>query len=124
MEITLQAHPRVTDGAWVITAVNDDYIWVDIDQDGLPQPYLADLTEGQRDLLANLPTYFENRMPWVLPIGAIPRFEAHTEDKTRLGDFGDLYITDVATVGGVSVGSDGAYLFHAGKLYAIDEFED
>lgn len=46
-------------------------------------------------------------------------FDAHTEDKAHLDFDINLYITDVATVCGQSVGSDGAYITRKGKIITL-----
>ena len=60
-----------------------------------------------------------------------PDFEAHPEGKTKLW-IGDLYVTDVANVGGCEVLSDGIYLYapesswnpDGPKLINLDNFGD
>jgi len=126
MNIKLRTYRR-KDGFVMIYANNDRGVSVGIAEGGLPGMYsktrYGSTSQGQRNLMEELPDYFERleRDGRVVTIDGNPDFEVHAEDKSRLGTFGDLYITDVAEVGGVKVGSDGAYLYRAGKLYAIDE---
>jgi hypothetical protein len=48
-------------------------------------------------------------------IKGVPDFDAHNEPKSRL-IIGDLYITDTATVGGIRVDEDGAYLYSNNEM--------
>jgi hypothetical protein len=72
-------------------------------------PYQRGATKGQRKLLYELLSRLESAAP--IATGADP--ERHTEEKVDFVNGWIAAITDVATVGGVSTGSDGIFLINA-----------
>jgi hypothetical protein len=104
---------RRRDGTWMIYVNNDRGVSIGLSEERGFSPYGRDSTEGKRKLFnAMMPALraaAENRGP--------VDYAAHAEPKADL-DFFKLLITDVATVGGLPVGSDGAYLLlNDGRLF-------
>jgi len=80
----------------------------------MPAPYGKRTTKGQRNLIAAIYPALENAEG--MELDGAPDFDSHTEDKVKL-EIGDLYLTDIATIGGVKTGSDGAFLVtKSGKI--------
>lgn len=99
---------RRKDGSWMLYANNDRRVSVGISEDrGMPAPYGKSTTQGQRKLMEEIPNAVANGIR--VEMDGEPIFSKHTEGKARLC-VGDLYITDVGEIGGVSTGSDGAFL--------------
>lgn len=107
MKIKLNPYRR-RDGGWMLYLNNDRLVSIGVSADRGFSPYGRGATEGQRKL-------------WEAAVAAVQRLAVapaapidmgmHAEPKAELGPpLGWLAITDVATVGGVTVGSDGAWL--------------
>lgn len=97
---------------------------VGISESGVPAAYGKRTTPGQRKIIESLGAALASIEAKGGAIEAVPDYASHADDKARLGDFGDLYITDVATVGGIATGSDGAFLARDGKLYNLSIFAE
>lgn len=127
MRVWLRPYRR-KDGFVMVYANNDRGVSVGIAENGLPGYYaktrFGSTSQGQRNLMDELKAHFARLEEEGGVIAGTPDFATHTEDKSRLGSFGDMYLTDVADVGGVKVGSDGAYLFREGKLYVLSKQVD
>lgn len=82
--------------------------------------FTSKLTDGQKNLLGRFFKLFDSSHA----IEFTGNAEAYTEQKVDLACGLTLFITDVATVGGQRVESDGAYLLHGNKLlYLGEEYE-
>lgn len=114
MNIKFKPYQR-RDGFVMLYANNDRGVSVGISEKGLPSFYGKNVTAGQQNLLKNLKAAIET----LTTIDIKPDYESHDEVKSRLGDFGDLFITDSGKVCGQTVSSDGAYLARNGKIYKI-----
>jgi len=117
MRIKFNAYKK-RDGEWMVYANNDRRVSVGISaRSGIPAPYGKRTSAGQRNLIYAIPQAINAAEE--LRIEGTPNFDAHPEGKVRL-EIGDLYITDVATIGGVSTGADGAFLVtKSGKCFNL-----
>lgn len=113
---------RRRDGSWMLYINNDRGVSVGDSEDrGLPAPYGKNTSQGQRKLLAALNAALAAAEDYRISMPSSerekkPDYAAHTEPKAKL-QIGDLYITDVAIIGGVSTGSDGAFIaLKSGKI--------
>jgi|GEM_PF-2843767 len=99
---------RRQDGSWMLYVNSDRRVSIGISEDrGMPAPYGRRTTKGQRNLLKAIYPALENAED--MQLDGKPDFNAHEEDAVQL-EIGDLYLTDIATIGGVPTGSDGAFL--------------
>lgn len=82
--------------------------------------YTSKFTKGEKNTLREFNDIIDTCDP--VFVGELD-FSKHEEPKTELDLDFVLFITDIAKVCGVSVGSDGAYLYdkETKKLYDIDE---
>ncbi|MEG9861841.1 MAG: hypothetical protein V6Z81_04975 [Parvularculales bacterium] len=72
------------------------------------------------NLLRALPVAFEKAE--ITSLTGPPDYDAHTEEKARLKGPGDLYITNAATIGGQSTGTDGTFpVTEAGQCFSPDQ---
>jgi hypothetical protein len=122
MKIKINPYRR-RDGALMAYINNDRKVSIGLSADRGFAPYGRDATEGQRKL-------------WEAAIAAVQRLAVapaaaidmavHTEPKADLGrPFGWLAVTDVATVGGVAVGADGAWLILPdGRIFNTGQWID
>lgn len=83
-------------------------------------PYGKGSTQGQRNVEAAFHAALRDHK-----VAEGADMTRHAEEKVAIGSFGaggwTLAITDVAEVGGVSVGSDGAYLVNAqGEIFELN----
>lgn len=111
MEIWAQTY-RKRDGSIMLYINNDRGVSLGIGD----RVFTSKLTKGQENLLYS----------WLEAIDADEdardfngNFDEHTEDKAHLDFDIDLYITDVATVCGQSVGADGPYITRKGKIITL-----
>ena len=78
------------------------------------QVFTTKMTKGQWNAVNEMREAFEEHA-----VDFTGDIAAHTEEKQKL-EFGyTLLITDMATVGGMSVGDDGAYLVRDSKIARI-----
>ena len=89
-----------------------------ISSNGVPSHYGKYTTAGQRKILDLLPQIIDSLE--VKQLGEVTNPSKDGECQHSLGNFGDLVVTDCATVGGYSVGSDGAYLLKGNKCYVLN----
>lgn len=117
MKIWFRPYKRRCDGVVILFANNDRKVSMTILENGLGKSF-SNMTGGEQKLTENLKT----ALRLMKGMRAEPDFDAHTEDKTVLGDgFGTLYITDTANVGGINTGSDGAFLHFEGRLIHLSQ---
>ncbi|MDR1564875.1 MAG: hypothetical protein LBS74_07965 [Oscillospiraceae bacterium] len=76
--------------------------------------FTSKMTKGQNNAVSEMRTEFES-----LAEDFSGKFENHTEAKAQLAFGYQLFITDTATVCGINVGEDGAYLVRNGKIAKI-----
>jgi len=81
-------------------------------------PYGKYTTKGQRNTFYQAMDAFDKIPDEELAHVGELEYEEHAEEKIQT-DIGNIFITDIATVCGVKVGSDGAYLHRNGKLFDI-----
>ena len=125
MKIKFNVYRKKSDGTIMLYAnAIDRKVSVGISDNGVLAAYGRDTPQGQRNVIEALKDALASIEGQGGAIEATPDFDAHTEDKARLGDFGELYITATATAGGVSTGSDGAFLHKNGKLYDLSFFAE
>ena len=112
--MTIQFKPyRKKDGELMLYINGDNRVSVGISEGRGFSPYGKHTTKGQRNLydaamraLRDTPPVYEGDLG------------EHAEESVEL-DIGTLFVTDIATVGGVNVGADGAYLYAENKLYNL-----
>lgn len=106
---------RRRDGSIMIYLNNDRGVSIGISQEhGFGA--LTKMTPGQRKLLdAAKGAFMQHAKPFSGDLAA------HTEDKAECGPY-TLAVTDVATIGGQSVGSDGAYVVRDGLILRCGEW--
>ena len=112
---------RKRDGSLMLYANNDRRVSIGITaENGIPAPYGNRTSAGQRKLIESIHTALENAEEW--PLEGAPDFDVHDEEKVRLS-VGDLYLTDIATIGGVRTGSDGFFLVtKSGKIINLSQW--
>ena len=109
MQISFQPIQHGFDGNWIIYATNERGVSAALGE-VTQSPYDKLTTKGQRTLLQKIPRALELADEWTVSGNRIvPVWDQHVEPKAHL-EIGDLYITDTATIGGSSTGSDGAFL--------------
>ena len=109
MKVFFRPYQRKFDDDWMIYANNESGVSVALGE-VTQSPYGKLTTDGQRKLLQKIPRALELADEWTFNGERIvPMWDQHTEPKAHL-EIGDLYLTDVATIGGANTGSDGAFL--------------
>lgn len=78
------------------------------------QAYSKYVSKGEANLVSKWANSFSETEPDATNIDQ----EKHTEELTTIGNF-NIAFTDIATVGGVSTGSDGAFIILDANAYRI-----
>lgn len=101
---------RRRDGELMLYINNDRGVSVGISPEKGWSPYGKGITQGMRNVMESVPQVFRDHGS-----DFTGTFAAHDEPKARCGNY-DLMVTDVATIGGMTVASDGAYVVRDGKI--------
>lgn len=109
MKITFKPYMR-RDGSLMLYVNNDRKVSIGLSPEKGFAPWGKDATEGKRKLWDAAFAAFDAHA--AVFTGSI---DAHDEPKAVCGPF-TVLITDVARIGGQSVGSDGAYIVRDGRV--------